>query len=288
MTKLFQLLFILLLGISFQSFAAEPVFIVFYNSGKASKTVAGKTVYLKKGDHLQIDDQLTVPEKAQLVLVCANFKVIQLKTKGSKSVKTLLAQCSQKSVSASSAYFKYVWNAFSHAHQAPEKDPRAYMKTYGAASRGKGSLVTKLYADTINYYNGALSITWAPAKAVKTEFYTAAVNGEAVLIGKSAKYAKIDSIVAKLKPGVYYWDLEGQQSAKRKYLKIWTKTNYQAAVNNILKDMVASSPAEKAYLAAFVLEEQHFLAAAATYYQQALKLEPNNPIYAAALVRFKL
>ncbi|TKC09856.1 hypothetical protein FA048_06480 [Pedobacter polaris] len=287
MIKLIKLLSILLLGFGLKTFAADPAFIVFYNSGKATKTVAGKAVVLKKGDHLQSTDQVVIPEKTQLVLVCANFAVVQLKTKGTKELKTLLAQCNQKAVSASSAYFKYVWNSFSHAHKAPEKDPRAYMKTYGAASRGKGSLITKLYVDTIHYYTGALTIAWTPIKTVPSEFYKGAVDGDAVLVGKASKYAKIDSISTKLKPGVYYWDMQGQQSARRKYLKLWTKDAYQAAVTKILNGIVATTPAEKAYLTGFILEEQHFLAEAAKYYHQAVNMAPANQIYVATLTRFK-
>lgn len=279
---------LIVLGFGFRGFAAEPAFIVFYNSGKAIKTVAGKAVVLKKGDHLLSDDQVVLPAKTQLVLVCANFKVIQLKMQGKSTVKSLLAQCNQKSVSASSAYFKYVWNSFSHAHKAPEKDPRAYMKTYGAASRGKGSLVTNLSTDTINYYQGALTITWLPAKPVKSEFYVEAIDGEAVYISKPAKYVKIDSVAAKFKPGIYFWDMEGLQSAKRKYLKIYTKAAYQASIGKILNSIVATNAAEKAYLTGYVFEEQHFLAEAAKYYQQALNLAPSNQIYRNALVRFKL
>ena len=287
MTKFIKLLTVLSFLFVARTFAADPAFIVFYNSGKASKTVAGKTVVLKKGDHLQSEDQIVVPEKTQLVLVCANFAVLQLKTKANSSVKSLLAQCNQKAVSASSAYFKYVWSSFSHAHKAPEKDPKAYMKTYGAASRGKG-LITNLNADTIYYFNGALNITWTPAKAVKSEFFKNDRDGNAVLISKASYYLRLDSVAARLKPGNYYWDMQGQQSAKRKYLKIYTKTAYETAKSTILKSIVASSPAEKAYLTGYVFEEKHFLAEAAKYYQQALKLEPSNVIYKETVARFKL
>lgn len=287
MTKFIKLLAILLLVFAVKTFAADPAFIVFYNSGRASKTAAGKAVVLKKGDHLQSEDQIVVPEKTQLVLVCANFAVLQLKIKGNSSVKSLLTQCNQKAVSASSAYFKYVWNSFSHAHKAPEKDPKAYMKTYGAASRGKG-LITNLNTDTIKYYNGALTLSWKPVKLVKSEFFKEASTGSAILITQASNYVSLDSVAAKLKPGNYYWDMQGQQSAKRKYLQIYTKTVYVTAISTILKSIVASSPAEKAYLTGYVFEEKRFLAEAAKYYQQALKLEPNNAIYKETVARFEL
>ncbi|MBB2144617.1 hypothetical protein GM921_03915 [Pedobacter sp. LMG 31464] len=281
------LLLLVLVCLSLSSFAAEPAFIVFYNSGKAVKTVSGKSIILKKGDNLLSTDQINIPEQTQLVLVCANFSVVQLKTKGIYTIKTLLAKCSKETTSASSAYFKYIWHSFSHAHTAPEKDPRAYMQTYGAASRGRGTLITKLNADTINYYNGSLSIGWLPTKAVKTEVYSAATDGDLLITGKPATYIKIDSIAAQLKKsGSYFWEMQGQQNPKRKYLKLWTKASYQTAITKILKGVVATSSAEKAYLTGFMLEERHFLGEASKYYQKALQLESNNQIYKSAFARF--
>jgi hypothetical protein len=155
MTRYAHLFVLFLLALGLSASAADPAFIVFYNSGKAGKLENGKTVTLKKGDHLATADAVTLPEKTQLVLVCANFSVVQLKTKGNYTVKGLLAKCNNVSGSASSAYFKYVWSQFSHAHKSPDADPRHYMKTYGAASRGK-SVPTTVNSDTIYYHNGTV------------------------------------------------------------------------------------------------------------------------------------
>lgn len=286
MTRSFRLLAFLFFGFSLQTMASEPAFIVFYNSGMAVKIVGTKSVLLKKGDHLQSTDLVSVPAKTQLVLVCSNFTVLQLASKSKQTIKSLMAKCNQKEASASSAYFKYVWNSFAHEHISPENEPRKYMKTYGAASRGKGSLVTNLSVDTINYYSGLLRVSWMPAKATVTEFYKEPVGGEAILISKNSTSLKIDSIATKLKAGNYYWDMQGQQSAKRKYLKIWTKEAYRSTVATILKSIVNAPPAEKAYLTAFIFEEKHYLAEAFLYYKKALSLAPNNQIYKEAVTRF--
>ena len=166
MIKFIKLCTILLLGVSFKTFAVDPAFIVFYNSGKAIKLIEGKSVVLKKGDHLQSDDQISIPEKTQLVLVCANFSVVQLKNKTKFTVKSLVSKCDRLVTSASSAYFKYMWNSFAHEHVAPEKNPRSFMKTYGAASRSS-NVVPKVSLDTIIYYNEPLNIGWLPAKSIQ-------------------------------------------------------------------------------------------------------------------------
>lgn len=277
----------LLFGISLALPAQEPAFVVFYNSGKASKTVAGKNVVLKKGDQLQLTDQLNVPEKAEVVLVCANFSAVQLKSKGVYPIKSLLAKCSQQQSSASSAYFKYVWHSFLHKHTSPEQDPRAYMKTYGAASRGK-TLITRLNTDTINFYQGELTISWLPRQTAAIEVYDISAIGDPILNSKASKVIKIDSIVAKIKkPGDYYWAFTKESNAKAKYLKIWTKEAYTKAVAQIINSVVSTTEAEKAYLTGYMLEEKHFLAEAYKYYQKALRLQTTNEIYQETCAKFK-
>ncbi len=286
MTRMIKLI-VLMCCFSFQAFAVDPSFVVFYNSGKAVKIVKGKAITLKKGDQLMTTDSVSVPEKTQLVLVCANYSVVQLKGKVGHRIKKLLADCSVKSTSASSAYFKYVWNQFSHKHKKPDADPLHYMETYGAASRGKG-VKTKVNTDIIYYYDGKLSIGWEPTRPLNMVVYDTNADKNILITGKMAHHAPIDSIASLLKkPGSYFWDFEGAQSEKFKLLKILPKKQYDQLKTAILNNVVVTTPAETAYLSAYLLEEKHFLAEAAKYYQKALQLNPTNKIYAAACERFK-
>ncbi|RZK50996.1 MAG: hypothetical protein EOO91_21490, partial [Pedobacter sp.] len=231
-SKIFRLLPILLISFSLHSFADDPAYVVFYNSGKAAKIVLGKAIILKKGDQLYKTDEIAIPEKTQLALVCANFTVVQLKTKMNKSVNDL-PSCSKQNTSASSAYFKYIWNSFAHKHVTPDKDPRAYMKTYGAVSRGNS--FSKLYVDTIYYNSGPLRLYWKQGRVAEVEVYNTAQDGDVILKGKAANYGKIDSIASKLKKtGTYYWDLKGEQSANKKVLIMLNAVAYQKLRNKVL------------------------------------------------------
>lgn len=286
MIKFIKLCTILLLGVSFKTFAVDPAFIVFYNSGKAIKLIEGKSVALKKGDHLQSDDQISIPEKTQLVLVCANFSVVQLKNKTKFTVKSLVSKCDKLVTSASSAYFKYMWNSFAHEHVAPEKNPRSFMKTYGAASRSS-NVVPKVSLDTIIYYNEPLNIGWLPAKSIQIIIYDKVVEGKIVATIGEAKSANINLMATQLKrTGTYYLDMVGEKNVNRKVLKIYTKAKYQIEVAKILNNVAMTSPAEKAYLTGFMLEESRFLVEALKYYQRAKQLQPNNSIYIATVNRF--
>jgi len=283
-SKIFRLLPILLICFSLVSFADDPAYVVFYNSGKAAKIVLGKAVILKKGDQLYKTDQISIPDQTQLALVCANFSVVQIKTKMNKLVNDL-PSCAKQNTSASSAYFKYIWNSFAHKHVTPDKDPRAYMKTYGAVSRGNS--FSKLYIDTIYYNNGPLKLYWKQGRVAEVEVYNAAQDGDVIFKSKAAKYAKLDSIALKLKkPGKYYWDLKGEQSANKKVFIFLNALAYQKLRNKVLANAITTSPAETAYLKAFVLEENHLLTDAAYYYKLATQLAPTNEAYAISYAKF--
>ncbi len=286
MDKSLRLLAVLLFCFGLQSFAADPAFIVFFNSGKAVKQVNGQAVVLKKGDHLLANDQVTLPDKTELILVCANYNILRLKTKGIHAMSKLLKTCEVKTTSVSSAYFKYVWSQFSHAHEAPEKDPRAYMKNYGAVSRA-GGIKTKVNTDTIYHYNGSLIIGWLPETLLSVQVYDTNTNRKLILIGKPAKYANLDSIASILgKPGVYYWDFKNEQSTKFKSLILLKKAAYEQLKKSVLDNVVVTTPAETAYLSGYMFEEKHFLAEASKFYEKALKLAPDNQIYKRAYDRF--
>ncbi len=284
-SKIFRLLLLLWIGFGFTAHADEPAYVVFYNSGKATKLVLGKAVVLKKGDQLYKTDRISIPAQTQLALICSNYAVIQLKTPLNKLVNDLPA-CNKQNISASSAYFKYVWNAFAHKHVSPDKDPRAYMQTYGAVSRGNH--FAKLAIDTIYYHQGPLKLYWKQGRMAEVEIYKVAQDGQLISKGKAANYGPIDSLAKGLKrPGTYYWDLAGEQSAKRKVLLLINTATYEKLKDRVLANVVVTTPAETAYLKAFLFEERHLLAEAAYYYQLATQLAPTNEAYALSYAKFK-
>ena len=286
MTKTTHIITVLLCAFGLTASAADPAFIVFYNSGKAVKTVNGKTFVLKKGDHLLPSDVISLPEKTRLALVCANFNVVQLKTKAKVKVSDLLKDCSVKSTSAPSAYFKYMWSQFSHSHKAPEKDPRKYMSNFGAASRGN-VLATLVNVDTIYYYSGRLTIGWTPRSVMTVEVYDTNADKHVLLTTKPGISLKLDSVAHRIdKAGTYLWGFKDVKNPNLKSLVVLPKNEYQQLLKDILINVVETSPAETAYLSGYVLEEKRFLADAASYYQKAFKLAPDNQIYKEAYRRF--
>lgn len=102
-----------------------------------------------------------------------------------------------------------------------------------------------------------------------------------------AKSANINLMAPQLKrTGTYDLDMVGEKNVNRKILKIYTKAKYQTEVVKILNNVAMASPAEKAFLTGFMLEESRFLVEALKYYQRAKQLQPDNSIYRATINRF--
>lgn len=272
----------------FPALSVEPAFVVYYNSGGGNKIKNGKSNILKKGDVLLETETVKVPASGHLVLVCKNFNPVQLKTKGVYKIKNLLKQCQSPSSSVSSAYFKYIWEQFSHPHHAPEKAPREYMKTSGAVSRGNFTVNFNFNVDTIHYCKGKLNINWLPYSVYTFKIFDQKRDGR-LLIETGVSSLNIDSISKSIKgQNEYYWQLCSVENSQtpRYYLKIWDEKTYEKAVVTIVKNAIPSKPAEKAYLTGFILEESHFLAEAAKFYKKAAELEPQNKIYEEAFNKF--
>lgn len=265
---------------------AETGFVVFYNSGKAVKLSSAGSPVLKKGDRLTTEDKIRLPRGTQLVLVCSNYSAIQLNAAGEYPVKSLLPQCTGRTSSLTSAYFKYIWEQFSHHHASPEQEPVSYMKTAGAVSRGSGAALLKLSPDTINYFSGRLVLfPLSQAANLSIFLYNKPSGGTSLLKQGPVKSIRIDSLVRHINtPGYYYLQLP--DAARRCFLRLWEKEEYEREVRAIIDSIPEAGTAEKAYLTGYVLEERHFLAEAGKYYAAALKLEPGNKNYQTAYSRF--
>jgi hypothetical protein len=289
------LVFLLFSILSLTALAQQPSFVVYYTKGLIGKV--GAAGALKKGDKLNAKEVINVNQGAQVILICSNYETVKLTAKGKYKVSSLLAQCDKKTPSFASSYFSYVWQEFTSPHGNMEDDPTHYMKNTGAASRGCNTVETKLLLDTVimpvykagaarsfpvlfittfekpylsrfNQFEGADSMWQTPL----------AENQFAIdLLTKEAK-----------KPGYYYWQITGREEmgCEPNVLKILPEKEYNATITRLLADLPNASPAETAYMKAFILEENHFTGEAFRYYEQAFKLAPSNEQYKPARSRF--
>ena len=283
------LFLVLFLACSIILHATDIAFVVYHSKG--ANTKAGSKSRLKKGDQLLLKDILTLGEESQLVLVCSNYKVIQISKKGNYPIKKLLLQCKKTAASYSSSYFKYIWEQFTHPHGSPDKNPEDYMKNVGAVSRGCHEVTTSVKTDTVRFHSGYFPVYWDAAYEVSfavvyNQLYDGAPMKKIQLV--KGKPFLLGDLLKGLSTGDYYWQVEGSNggNCERKYLQLWDKQTYRKAVAALLREIPATTKAEEAFASAFVLEENYFIAEALGFYQQAVKLQPSNPIYKKSLEKF--
>jgi hypothetical protein len=286
MKFLFALLFV---GIIQSGFSTDISFVVYYSKGNVHKTIS-KTI-LKKGDQLFLNDIILLGEGTNLILICNNYKGIQLSKKGNYAVKDLLTKCDQNQASYSSSYFKYVWNDLTHPHGKPEEDPEEYMKNVGAVSRGCNEVATGIKIDTLHYFSGPLPVYWVSVyQHSYATVFDRLYDGEAFIKMPLTKGKPIafDELLKQLQPGEYYWSVTNGEGSgcERDFLKLWDKDAYKNEVNRILKEVPVTGAAETAFARAFLLEENYFMAEALKYYQQAVRFSPNSEVYKRSLNKF--
>lgn len=268
--------------------AADISFVVYYVKGLVSKN---SKIKIKKGDKISANESVVIGDGASIILICSNYKAIQLNKKGTFTAKTLLAQCNDKAASYSGSYFKYVWNEFTHAHGKPEANPEEYMKNVGAVSRGCNMVQTNIAGDTIHMSSGPLPLYWNSIFSSSIlAIYDVAIDGAPLqkTILEKEHPADLGTITRALQPGEYYWqiiDTEGN-SCERNYLKIWDSLSYHQQVKELLIHVPVTTPAETAFAKGFVLHENHFISEAIRYYAMAAKLAPRNKLYKETLSTF--
>ena len=283
------LLIIVFFLLSSLSRGADISFVVYHGKGVVTKTSSKQL--LKKGDKIFFEETLLVGDKASLILICSNYKVIQINKKGSYSVKGLLNQCNKEQANYSSSYFKYVWEQLTHPHGSPEKDPGEYMKNVGAVSRGCDMVATNIKLDTLNYSSGVLPVYWRSSfKKPEARIYDVAIDGGALVKINLTQNTPLQTsaLFKNLEPGIYYWQITADDgtSCERNYVKIFSASGYNTGINAILRDVPVTTPSETAFSKAFLMEENFFMAEAFKYYELAMKLNPANKTYKNSLLRF--
>jgi len=270
-------------------YATDVSFVVYHSKGTVMKT--GAKTPLKKGDQLLLKDAVTLGSSSQLVLLCSNYKVIQINKAGAYPVKTLLGLCNKNAASYNSAYFKYVWEQFTSPEGSPDKNPTDYMKNVGAVSRGCNEVATSMRSDTTHFYRGELPVFWnsiykTSYAVVYDQLYDGAVLKKIPL--KKDQPFLLGDLLRGLPAGNYYWQVAGSEGSacERKYVQVWEKKVYKKSIASLVKDIPKYSQAEKAFATAFTLQENFFMAEALTWYKKAAKQEPNNPIYNKAIESF--
>ena len=269
--------------------ATDISFVVYQSKGMVAKT--SSKGLLKKGDKIYLHEMLVLGDQSNVILICSNYKIIQITKKGNYAVKSLVSQCSKNASSYTSSYFKYVWAQLTHPHGSPDKDPEAYMQNVGAVSRGCSMVSTNIKLDTLNYLSGTLPLYWHSAyKNPELRIYDVPMDGGALIKTILTKEQPVQpaEVFKSLLPGEYYWQITEADgsSCERNYLKIWSVAEYKKQISRILTMVPQTSAAETAFIKGFIMHENHFITEALKYYRQAAKVNPGNSLYKKTLAKF--
>lgn len=288
------LVFLLLSFACLDAAAQQPSFVVYYTKGISGKV--GTTGALKKGDKLFGKDVINVNPGAQVILICSNYQTVKLTAKGKYTVTALSKQCEGNKTSFTSNYFNYIWDELTATHGGD--DPSHYMKNSGAVSRGCNTVETKLLLDTVIlpvYKAGAESGAF-PVWFITTfekpflSRFSGPEEGDSMWQTPLVKNQfRMDVLTKQMKqPGLYYWQVTGEseKGCEPNVIQIRSEAAYRSAIARLLAGLPVASPAETAYMKAFILEENYFTGEAFKYYEQAYKLEPTNEKYKLARARF--
>ena len=271
----------------------DAAFVVYFSKGQALKQLS-KT-RLAKGDQLSKTDVVELRDGSELILICSNYQTVRLNKKGRYSVKYLQEQCSRKNTSFTATYFKYVWNELLNKHGSVESNPTAYMRNTGAVSRGCPYIETSVSLDTIYYASGPLPVRISSA-FLKTHLYSHSrpEGGEPdhkieVDPSKPVQLERIFSLLNR-RQKAYYWQFaeEGGATCDPNVVLLVTQSEMDKKKKLVLRHVVATTPAETAFLKGYLLEENYLLAEAVKQYTEAFALEPQNARYREAVERFQL
>lgn len=264
--------------------AQEPSLLLYYVSGTVGKSGTNKA--LKKGAMLYSNEVLYLADKASVLIVCSDFTVFKVSGKGRFNITDLEKKCKKDLQSFSSSYFKYVWHEFTQKHGTPDHNPLNYMKNMGAVVRGNEIVNQKIIFDTIKYYKGTLPLAFdsLPVPVIASVFTDEYDGGmlSSKLFLKPA--VNLEAVFAPLEEGTYYWQLLDSTKALtlRKAVTILAEKDYINNVNIITAAVPKSSPAETAFLKAYLLTEKGYLTAAYRFYKEAMKLNSANKDYEKA------
>jgi hypothetical protein len=285
-----KMLLLVALFAGLQCFAAPPDYIVYYVKGSCTRTAPAKA--LKRGDVLQAKDSVVLGDRSELLLLCKDYRLVRIAKKGSHILERS-APCAVETSSVTATYFKYVWEELKTVHGSPEKNPRHYMRNKGAVSRsGCPAVFTALSTDTIYHCSGDLDLLWRTAitapwlSSFPDDHDPLALKQVELIPGTPIKTSQLARMVDE--DSVLIWAITEKKTdvCDRKYFRLLSAANYRERVQILLQQVIVTTPAQTAFMKAWVLEENHFPAEAMKYYAKAVKLDPKNSTYKSALKHF--
>lgn len=278
-------------------FAQDNMFVVY--SFRGNVTVVENKVESKAKIGMLLNDAsvLKIPSGSFATLICNETRMFTLKKNGNYAMGSMKDSCKTSHSSVSANYMKYIWNEMTKSKGSPEKNRKAYMANVGAVSRTITNVWIDPRLDSVNYVSGTIPLSWkCYTDAEEFEFKLfGSENATTPILTKNVKkkHVLVSELLKTIQPGNTYWwtamEKGGTNEDSKKYLKYWTKEDYNNFYSNIKspEGAVSETDAEKNFRLGFILEETHFLAEAYQHYLKATQLAPTVPLYRFVFMSFK-
>ena len=280
------------------AYCQEHVFVVLNVKGNVIVNNGTKKAAAKIGLGLAGNEHIIVPEKSEITLVCKSEGYVLLNKPGTYNVADYNGKCQTSKTNLLSKYLQFAWEEFSHGEESNQADHQDKMQNVGAAVRGRSKCYAILDSSLsiVNYYQGTFDLCWQKNIDLPLRFkvYEYPDGGKPIIDTPitSNKYS-LQKLSATLKKGVnYFWTLVPagkQDECQRNHVEIWEKDDYMLLLKSFKDEAAAmtSDKANEAYMLGYLLDGTHFYAEALSYYNEALKLSPNNPLYSNTVKAFK-
>jgi len=277
--------------------AQDNMFVVYSLKGNVTAVDNKVESKAKIGTILNNASVLKIPSGSFATLICNETSMFTLSKNGNYTLGNLKDSCVVKKSSLSSNYMKYIWSELTKSKGSPEKNRKQYMANVGAVSRGIDNVWIDPRLDTVYYVSGTIPLSWkcyTDAEEFDFKLYNEENATNPVLTKTiKKKHVLVSDLLNTIQPDHAYWwtamEKGGANNDTRKYLKYWTKEDYNNFYTNIKKprDIANETEAEMNFRLGFVLEEAHFLAEAYQHYLKATQLAPTVPLFRSVFMAFK-
>ena len=278
-------------------FAQDNMFLVYSIKGNVSVVENKVESKARIGTLLNNASVLKIPSGSFATLLCNETRMFTLNKSGNYNLGNLKDSCKGSNSSVSANYMKYIWNEMTKSKGSPEKNRKAYMANVGAVSRDISNVWIDPKLDTVYYVSGTIPLSWKcwlDSEEFEFRLFDKQEAKNPILTKTiKKKHVLVSDLLKTIQPGQAYWwtaiEKGGLDNDNRKYLKYWTKEDYNNFYINIKKpqDIASETEAEMNFRLGFVLEEAHFLAEAYQHYLKATQLAPTLPLFRSVFMSFK-
>ena len=274
--------------------------LVYSIKGTVTLIEKDKESIVKIGKVLKQGVTIKTQKLAKLTMVCKEGKPLSITKEGIFPIVKWKDSCVTADNSMTSKYFKYIWDQLYVRSDDYKKEHPGGNENYErieAPARGEKILEIEFNEglDTLNYATGNFTLSWLTnieytgkynfiLRDLKSdkEVYNDSIAGNCLPIGNLSKY---------MRPGKSYsWTVAAAKNGFSDQRVInclpVRKVSQQISQLQNLTDI----PEEKSVLyfrIAYLLEKNHYLADAFTYYQKAVYASPEIPFFQEKLNEFK-